>query len=439
MRILVVGGGGREHALAHYLGRSARRPDVFVAPGNAGTALVATNVSLPASDIDALLNFAKSKEIDLTVVGPEQPLSEGIVDAFRKAGLAIVGPTAAAARLESSKAFAKAFMEKYGIPTASSRTFKRSDHAAAVAYVHEQGAPIVVKASGLAAGKGAVVCRTVDEALAALSTMMLSSAFGDASDEVVIESFMAGEEASLFALCDGKDYALLPSAQDHKRIGEGDTGPNTGGMGAYAPAPIMTPELTEVVRESIVEPTLRGMAAEGTPYTGFLYVGLMISDDEVPRVVEYNCRLGDPETQAMLPLIATDGIELLTACVEGRIGEVAIAIRESAAAVVVMASKGYPGKHERNVKVTGLDAENDSQDPTDGMVVVYHAGTRRMPDGSIVSSGGRVLGVAGVDRTLEQALRHAYDRVNSIRFDGATYRRDIGQKGIKRLEVLSGV
>lgn len=439
MRILVVGGGGREHALAHYLGRSPRRPEVFVAPGNAGTSLIATNVSLPASDIDGLLNFAKSKEIDLTVVGPEQPLSDGIVDAFRKAGLAIVGPTAAAARLESSKAFAKAFMEKYGIPTASSRTFERSDHAAAVAYVREQGAPIVVKASGLAAGKGAVVCGTVDEALAALSAMMLGAAFGDAADEVVIESFMAGEEASLFALCDGKDYTLLPSAQDHKRIGEGDTGPNTGGMGAYAPAPIMTPELTDVVRKSIVEPTLRGMAAEGTPYTGFLYVGLMTAHDDEPRVVEYNCRLGDPETQAVLPLIATDGVELLTASVEGRIGEVAISIRESAAAVVVMASKGYPGNHERNVRIAGLDAEQDSQDPTDGRAVVYHAGTRRTPDGSIVSSGGRVLGITGVDRTLEQALRHAYDRVNSIRFDGATYRRDIGQKGIRRLEVVSGV
>lgn len=439
MRILVVGGGGREHALAHYLGRSARRPEVFVAPGNAGTALIATNVSLPASDIDGLLNFAKSKEIDLTVVGPEQPLSDGIVDAFRHADLAIVGPTAAAARLESSKAHAKAFMEKHGIPTASSRTFERSDHPAAVAYVHEQGTPIVVKASGLAAGKGAVVCSTVDEALAALSAMMLGAAFGDAADQVVIESFMAGEEASVFALCNGEDYVLLPSAQDHKRIGEGDTGPNTGGMGAYSPAPIMTPELTDVVRKQIVEPTLRGMAAEGTAYTGFLYVGLMTSDDEGPRVVEYNCRLGDPETQAILPLIATDGVELLSACVDGRIGEVGIAIRKSSAAVVVMASRGYPGSYERNIKVSGLDSEKDSQDPTDGKAVVYHAGTRRTPDGSIVSSGGRVLGVTGVDRTLDQALRHAYDRVNSIRFDGATYRRDIGHKGIKRLEVVSSV
>lgn len=426
MKVLVVGSGGREHALADYLSRSRHNPKIYVAPGNAGTGQIASNVAIAADDIDALLNFAKTEDIDLTVVGPEVPLTLGIVDAFRAAALKIVGPTQAAARLEGSKAFSKAFMARHGIPTAHYQTFQSDAYDEAVSYVKGHGAPIVIKASGLAAGKGAVVCEDLDAALSALEAMMRDHSFGSAGDEVVVESFMEGEEASVFALCDGKEYVLLPSAQDHKRVGDGDTGPNTGGMGAYSPAPIMRPAMLDRVRAEIIEPTLAGMRQEGTPYTGFLYVGLMISAKDGARVVEYNCRLGDPETQVVLPLLETDAVDLFQACALGNVTDAGIVFRNGAAATVVMASAGYPGTYPKGIPIEGIESET----PGDGRSFVYHAGTRRRDDGSYETNGGRVLAVTALGEDLEQALDTAYARVASIRFEGAHYRRDIGAKGL---------
>ncbi len=362
MRILIIGGGGREHALAWALARSPRQPELFVAPGNAGTAALGRNVPLAADDVGALQQFATRENIDLTVVGPEQPLVLGLVDRFEAAGLAVVGPTAAAARLEGSKAFAKAFMQRHGIPTAAHRTFTAGEYDAAVAYLEAQGAPIVVKASGLAAGKGALVCPTPEAARNALDLVLKEGTFGEAGHEVVIEAFMEGEEASVFALTDGDDFVLLPSAQDHKRIGEGDTGPNTGGMGAYAPAPIVTDALLDRVRRTVIAPSLAGLAAEGAPYRGILYVGLMMTP-EGPKVVEFNCRLGDPEAQVVLPLIETDLVELLEAVALRRLGEVEMALHGGAAACVVMASEGYPGSYRKGFVIDGLAAAEQVTEP----------------------------------------------------------------------------
>ncbi len=427
MRILIIGGGGREHALAWALARSPQQPELFIAPGNAGTAALGRNVALQPTDLDALLGFARAENIALTVVGPEQPLVDGLADRFEAAGLRVVGPTAAAARLEGSKAFAKAFMQRHGIPTAAHRTFAGAQHAEALAFVEETGAPVVVKASGLAAGKGALVCLTLDEARTALDRLMRQRAFGAAGDEVVVEAFMEGEEASVFALTDGRDYRLLATAQDHKRIGEGDTGPNTGGMGAYAPAPVAGPTLLARVRREIIEPTLAGMAAEGCPYRGVLYAGLMITP-EGPKVVEFNCRLGDPEAQVVLPLLETDLVEVFEKMADRRLGEVTLTQQAGAAACVVMASGGYPGAYEKGFPMDGLDTAG----AMDG-VVVFHAGTRRDDAGRVVTAGGRVLGVTATGTGLAEALRRAYRAVAAIGFEGAQYRRDIGQKGLARL------
>ncbi len=427
MRILIIGGGGREHALAWALARSPQQPELFIAPGNAGTAALGRNVALQPTDLDALLGFARAENIALTVVGPEQPLVDGLADRFETAGLRVVGPTAAAARLEGSKAFAKAFMQRHGIPTAAHRTFAGAQHAEALAFVEETGAPVVVKASGLAAGKGALVCLTLDEARTALDRLMRQRAFGAAGDEVVVEAFMEGEEASVFALTDGRDYRLLATAQDHKRIGEGDTGPNTGGMGAYAPAPVAGPTLLARVRREIIEPTLAGMAAEDCPYRGVLYAGLMITP-EGPKVVEFNCRLGDPEAQVVLPLLETDLVEVFEKMADRRLGEVTLRQRAGAAACVVMASGGYPGAYEKGFPMDGLDTAG----AMDG-VVVFHAGTRRDDAGRVVTAGGRVLGVTATGDGLAEALRRAYRAVAAIGFEGAQYRRDIGQKGLARL------
>ncbi len=427
MRILIIGGGGREHALAWALARSPQQPELFIAPGNAGTAALGRNVALQPTDLDALLGFARAENIALTVVGPEQPLVDGLADRFETAGLRVVGPTAAAARLEGSKAFAKAFMQRHGIPTAAHRTFAGAQYAEALAFVEATGAPVVVKASGLAAGKGALVCLTLDEARAALDRLMRQRAFGAAGDEVVVEAFMEGEEASVFALTDGRDYRLLATAQDHKRIGEGDTGPNTGGMGAYAPAPVAGPTLLARVRREIIEPTLAGMAAEGCPYRGVLYAGLMITP-EGPKVVEFNCRLGDPEAQVVLPLLETDLVEVFEKMADRRLGEVTLTQQAGAAACVVMASGGYPGAYEKGFPMDGLDTAG----AMDG-VVVFHAGTRRDDAGRVVTAGGRVLGVTATGTGLAEALRRAYRAVAAIGFEGAQYRRDIGQKGLARL------
>ena len=429
MRILVIGGGGREHAFAWALARSPQRPDLYIAPGNAGSAALGQNMPIQPNDTAGLLAFARQENIDLTVVGPEVPLVNGLADAFEAAGLAVVGPSAQAARLEGSKAFAKAFMARHAIPTAAYRTFTAGQYAEAVAYMEAQGAPIVVKASGLAAGKGAIVCAAEEEARVALDDVMNTRTFGDAGDEVVIEAFMEGEEASVFALTDGSDYVLLAPAQDHKRIGEGDVGPNTGGMGAYAPAPIVTETLMEQVCREVIEPTLDGMTQEGCPYRGILYAGLMITA-EGPKVVEFNCRLGDPEAQIVLPLLASDLVDVFQKLTEGRLGEVRLQTHPGAAACVVMASGGYPGSYAKGYPITGLEAADAMQD-----VVVFHAGTRHDDDGHVVTSGGRVLGVTARGDDLSAALTKTYQAVDTIHFEGVQYRRDIGQKGLARLNV----
>ncbi len=427
MQILVVGSGAREHAIARSLSASPTHPRILVAPGNPGTASVAENVPVRADDVDGIMTLVAGRGIDLVIVGPELPLVLGLADRLEAAGVPVVGPTAAAARLEGSKAFAKAFMDRHAIPTAAYRTFTAGQHHEAIAFVESEGAPIVVKASGLAAGKGAIVCDTVGEALDALNAILRDGAFGGAGDFVVVESFMKGEEASLFAICDGNDYVLLASAQDHKRIGEDDTGPNTGGMGAYAPAPIVTDEIERIARKAIIEPTLAGMRAEGSPYRGVLYVGLMIGE-EGPRVVEYNCRLGDPEAQVVLPLFHGDAVELFLRAATGGLGTMSVPAARGAAACVVLASAGYPGPCEKGHPITGLDRA----DALDG-VHVFHAGTSGGAGSGYVTSGGRVLTVSAVGDSLGEALALAYRGVDEVAFDGMQYRRDIGRKGLERL------
>jgi phosphoribosylamine--glycine ligase len=427
MRVLVIGSGGREHALARALDRSTQVTHLYAAPGNPGTAALGENVAVPADDADALIAFVRDQAIDLTVVGPEQPLVNGLVDRFEEAGLAVVGPSAAAARLEGSKAFAKDFMQRHDVPTADYRTFSADDYAEASAYLDEVGAPVVVKASGLAGGKGAIVCETEADAQEALERIVQDRDFGKAGDRVVIEEFMEGEEVSVFALTDGAHYVLLTPSQDHKQIGEGDTGPNTGGMGAYAPAPAMSGRLLTDVCRTVIEPTLAGMAEEGHPYRGVLYCGLMLTD-EGPKVVEFNCRLGDPEAQVVLPLIESDLAEVLAALAEGTLDTVTIRAADQVAACVVLASEGYPVAYDTGFEITGVEAAEALEG-----VTVIHAGTEHTEDGTLVTAGGRVLNVVATADTLEQALDRAYAGVERIHFDGMTYRRDIGQKGLAHL------
>ena len=424
MHILIIGGGGREHAIAWSLSRSPQKPHLFITPGNGGTTSIGENVSLDASDHAAVGSFVKTHSIDLVVIGPEQPLVDGLSDYLRDHDVAVVGPSAAAAQLEGSKAFSKAFMQRQGIPTAAFETFTSGQLENALSFVRAEGAPIVVKASGLAAGKGAIVCETLDDAEQAVRSMMEEGSLGSAGSTVVVESFMSGEEASLFVLTDGQDYALLAPAQDHKRIGEGDTGLNTGGMGAYAPAPVMTDALIQEVCKLIVEPTLNGMALEGMPYQGILYVGLMITPDG-PMVVEYNCRLGDPETQVVLPLMDADAVDVFKAMALGGIKNVRIGTFPGAAACVVLASGGYPGAYEKGKAISGaqgIDSET---------TVVFHAGTSTTPDG-LRTSGGRVLAVTARAATLAQALEEVYRGTSQITFEGVQLRRDIGKKGLNR-------
>lgn len=427
MRILVIGSGGREHALAEALADSPRTDALYVAPGNPGTAQVATNIDCAADDLDALVAQAREKEIDLTIVGPEQPLVEGIVDRFAEADLRIVGPTAAAARLEGSKAFADTFMERYGIPTANFRVFGADEYEEARDYLHDVGAPIVVKADGLAAGKGAFVCNTLDEAVDALDQIVQDRAFGTAGDHVVIEEKMEGEEVSIFALTDGAHYVLLTPSQDHKPIGEGGTGPNTGGMGAFSPAPIVDNTLLTRICREIIEPTLQGMQEEGTPYTGVLYCGLMITS-EGPKVVEYNCRLGDPEAQVVLPLVESDLVDVFDRLADGTLETGSLRASSRAAACVVMASDGYPIEYDTGVEISGIEEAESVPE-----VSVLHAGTRRREDGVLVTDGGRVLGVTALGDDLVQALDRAYEGVDAVHFDGKTVRSDIGEKGLAHL------
>jgi phosphoribosylamine---glycine ligase len=425
MKILVVGAGGREHAITWSLARSPRKPELYIAPGNPGTATLGRNVGIASTDVEGLLSFARTEKMDLTIVGPEQPLVLGLVDRFEAEGLAIVGPSQMAARLEGSKAFAKAFMERYSIPTARHQTFSASMYDEAARYLRQEGAPVVIKASGLAAGKGAVVCETLEEAEDTLRDMLVDRTLGDAASEVVIEAFMEGEEVSIFALTDGRSYVLLPPAQDHKRIGEGDTGPNTGGMGAYAPAPLADGRLLTRVCREVVEPTLAGMEAEGHPYKGILYCGLMVTK-EGPKVVEFNCRLGDPEAQAVLPLVESDMVTAFEKVAHGRLDQLFLRTKPGAAACVVMASEGYPGAYCTGSVITGLDRA----DQVDG-AVVFHAGTSSDGNGNVQTAGGRVLGVTAVGDDLKDALERAYRAVDSITFEGKQYRRDIGWRGIR--------
>jgi phosphoribosylamine--glycine ligase len=418
MRLLVVGGGGREHALTDKLRRDLPDADIYVAPGNPGTAALAHNVAVAASDLDGLERLARDREIDLTVVGPEAPLAAGIADRFTRAGLPLFGPTAAAARIESSKAFAKRLMREASIATAGFRTFE--DAGAARAYVEAHGAPVVVKASGLAGGKGAFVCATLAEARAALDEIMVASRFGEAGETVVVEDFLEGEELSVFFLCDGERAVPLVPSRDHKRLEEGDRGPNTGGMGAYAPVADGTPELVEAVLRTIALPTLAALHDLGSPYRGFLYAGLMLTRDG-PRVVEFNCRMGDPEAQVVLPLTRSNIVEPLLAIARGEgLGDWAPTFRQDAALTTVLASRGYPGEYRTGVPISIPAGVEDDR------LRIYHAGTR-LEDGRLVTAGGRVLAVTGLGATLEEAGERSRRGAEQVEFEGKTWRRDIGR------------
>ena len=422
MKILVVGGGGREHALVWKLAQSRQVTEIFAAPGNPGMEDLATTLPVSAEDVRGLLQLAKERAVDLTVVGPEAPLVSGIVDGFQAEGLSIFGPTAAAARLEGSKTFAKEFMQEFSIPTGRAESFVTFERA--VDYVRAAGVPIVIKADGLAAGKGVTVAREMGEAIDALENCFLGRTFGEAGNSVLVEEFLEGREASVLAVCDGKDFFSMVPAQDHKPVFDGDRGPNTGGMGAYAPAPLVTPEIAREVDERILRPVVEGMRTRGTPYKGILYAGLMIGR-EGPKVVEFNCRMGDPETQAVLPLLEDDWFEILLAAVNGEIGGPP-KWSPRPAVCVVMASAGYPETYKRGFPISGL--ETAAADPD---VVVFHAGTKRAPDRSLLTAGGRVLGVTGRGDDLPGAIRKAYAAVESIRFEGAHYRTDIGGKSLE--------
>jgi len=422
MVILLIGSGGREHALAWALARSPRCERLLIAPGNPGTASLGTNVALDVADHGAVIAFCRAQGVGLVVVGPEAPLVAGLVDDLAAAGIRAFGPTAAAARLEGSKAFTKELCREAGIPTAAFARFTASEPAKA--HIRATGAPIVVKADGLAAGKGVVVAQTVAEAEAAVDAM-LGGALGAAGAELVIERCLVGEEASFFALCDGTRAVALASAQDHKRVLDGDRGPNTGGMGAYSPAPVMTPELEARAMREIVEPTLAAMSARGTPYRGVLYAGLMITA-EGPQLIEYNCRFGDPETQVLMPRLASDLVEALVAACDGRLDTCEIRWREEAALTVVMAARGYPGPVEKGSGVGGIEAAEALPG-----VTVFHAGTA-LKDGALVASGGRVLNVTALGADVAQARERAYAAVERIDWPEGFCRRDIGWRAIAR-------
>ncbi|MBZ8140020.1 phosphoribosylamine--glycine ligase [Rubrivivax gelatinosus] len=416
MKVLVIGGGGREHALAWKLAQSGRVQHVYVAPGNGGTAADPRLRNVPITDPAALADFVVAEKVALTVVGPEAPLAAGVVDVFRARGLRIFGPSRAAAQLESSKAFAKDFMKRHGIPTARYESF--TEAAAAHAYVDTHGAPIVVKADGLAAGKGVVVATTLDEAHAAIDTML-----GVPGGRVVIEEFMAGEEASFIVVADGTTVLPLATSQDHKRIFDGDRGPNTGGMGAYSPAPVVTPNVHAKVMHEIIGPTLAGMAKDGHPFTGFLYAGLMIDAQGQPRTVEFNCRLGDPEAEVILMRLKTDLVELLLAATDGKLADVSLQWDRRVALGVVMAAAGYPAEPRAGDVISGLPAERED-------LVVFHAGTKA-EDGRTVTSGGRVLCVTALGDSVRLAQQRALEGVRAIAFDGAQWRNDIGHRAIR--------
>ncbi len=425
MKILVIGAGGREHALAWKLAQSTRVREVIVAPGNAGTATEGKcrNVAIKVTDIDGLLKLAQDEAVGLTVVGPEVPLVAGVVDAFRAAGLRIFGPTAAAAQLEGSKAFAKDFLARHGIPTAYYAVHTEVD--AALAYLHEKGAPIVIKADGLAAGKGVIVAMTMAEAEAAVHDMLSGNAFGDAGARVVIEEFLDGEEASFISMVDGRTALPMATSQDHKRVGDGDTGPNTGGMGAYSPAPVVTPEVHARVMREVVEPTVAGMIADGVPFTGFLYAGLMIDASGAPKVIEFNVRFGDPETQPVMLRLQSDLVDLLEAAIDGALAGVEAQWDPRPSLGVVLAAKPYPETPVVGDVISGLADVPES-------AKVFHAGTALDADGNVLSAGGRVLCVAALGDSVSDAQQHAYAGVAKIHWANEFHRNDIGWRAIAR-------
>lgn len=426
MKVLMIGGGGREHALAWKLAQSSRVEHVFVAPGNAGTAteVKITNVAIAATDIDSLVAFARDEQIGLTVVGPEAPLVEGVVDRFQAAGLTIFGPNQAAAQLEGSKSFTKDFLARHDIPSADYQTFTEVEPA--LAYLSKMGAPIVIKADGLAAGKGVIVAMSETEAADAIRDMLEANAFGDAGARVVIEEFLEGEEASFIVMVDGENVVTMATSQDHKRAYDGDTGPNTGGMGAYSPAPVVTDEIDARIMEQVIWPTVRGMAAEGNAYTGFLYAGLMIDAAGNPKVIEYNCRFGDPETQPIMMRLVSDFAELCLAGAQGALAEHRCEWDPRAAVGVVIAAGGYPGDYRKGDVIHGLAAAEQNG------CKVFHAGTAQNAQGEITTHGGRVLCVTALGTTVSKAQQLAYQGVKAIRWDGAEYRRDIAFRAISR-------
>ena len=426
MKVLVTGGGGREHALAWRIAQSRAVEKVFVAPGNAGTELEEKlhNVSISPMDFDALIEFAQTEKIDLTVVGPEDPLVAGCVDRFAEAGLRCFGPSKSAAQLEGSKSFTKAFLKKYGIPTGDYRAFDEIE--AADEYLDTQIPPIVIKADGLAAGKGVVIAQSIREAKSTVADMLSGNVLSGAGSRVVIEEFLEGEEASFIIIADGENFLPFATSQDHKAAYDGDTGPNTGGMGAYSPAPVVTPEVFSRTIDQVIKPTLQGMKDEGHPYTGFLYAGLMIDKEGRPRVIEYNCRFGDPETQPIMSRLQTELVSLMVAAIDGRLNETEISFDPRVALTVVMASGGYPGNYDDGKVISGLrDVE---------VAKVFHAGTT-MKDGEVVTNGGRVLGVTALGSSALEANEKAYAAVNQISFNGAEFRTDIGYRAIARENV----
>jgi phosphoribosylamine--glycine ligase len=421
MKVLVVGGGGREHALIWKIAQSPRVRKIYCAPGNAGISEQATIVPIKANDLNGLLSFALEEGIDLTVVGPEEPLTKGIVDLFESKNLMIFGASRKAAEIEGSKAFAKEMMKKYRIPTASYEIFE--DQKEALRYIRKQGAPVVVKADGLAAGKGVLICKTVEEAVQSVEKIMVEKTFGEAGRRVVIEEYLVGEEASYIAFTDGKAILPLASSQDHKAIFDGDEGPNTGGMGAYSPAPVVTDQVHERIIEKILRPIIQGMGEEGRPYKGVLYAGLMICDGH-PKTLEFNARFGDPETQPVLMRMKGDIVPILEACMKGNLSQYRIEWNPQAAVCVVMASEGYPGDYEKGRPIEGLEEVSTTKD-----VFVFHAGTA-LKDGRMVTNGGRVLGVTGLGEDIPRAIERTYEAVKKINWEGVHYRTDIGRKAL---------
>ncbi|MBI5675972.1 MAG: phosphoribosylamine--glycine ligase [Nitrospirae bacterium] len=424
MKVLVVGSGGREHAFVWKLSQSSRVTKIFCAPGNAGIARLAKCIDIKADDVDSLLNFAKYEGIDLTVVGPEAPLTKGITDAFIKEGRMIFGVNASASRLEGSKVYAKEFMLKYGIPTAEYKSF--TSYHQAEEYIRLKGSPAVIKADGLAAGKGVFVAETAEEAINALNVIMKDKAFGDAGDKVIIEQCLKGEEASFMVLIDGETILPLASSQDHKRIFDNDEGPNTGGMGAYSPAPVVTKELEEEIMASIMDPIMKGLAREEIKFRGVLYAGLMICDGK-PYVLEFNCRFGDPEAQPILMRLESDLYDVMKATAEGRLDQVNLRWKDATSICVVLSSEGYPGEYAKGRVITGLDSFKGRDD-----VFVFHAGTAANDNGEFITTGGRVLGVTALGSDIKTAKENAYKAIEKIHFEGMHYRKDIGDRAINR-------